>query len=56
MAAVMHHVHVPVAMSHAAHQIEKALSAALFALLPPLAFGLLIVSGLLLALGLAKIL
>jgi hypothetical protein len=56
MAAVMHHVHVPVAMSRTAHQVEKVLWATLFALVPPVAFALLILSGLLLALALGKIL
>jgi hypothetical protein len=56
MAAVMHHVHVPVAMSHAAHQLEKVLWATLFALVPPVAFALLILSGLLLALAISKVL
>ena len=57
MAAVMHHhVHVPASMSRAAHGLERVVWGALFALLPPVAFALLILSGLLLALGLAAIL
>jgi hypothetical protein len=58
MAAVMHHhhVHVPASVSRAAHGVERVVWGALFALLPPVAFALLILSGLLLALGLAKIL
>jgi hypothetical protein len=57
MASVMHHtIHVPAFMSRSVHSLEKLLGAALLALLPPLAFALLIVSGLLLALGVSKIL
>jgi len=56
MAAVMHHHHVPVSVSRAAHGLERVVCGALFALLPPVAFALLILSGLLFALGLAAIL
>jgi hypothetical protein len=57
MAAVMHHhVHVPVSVSRAAHGLERVVCGALFTLLPPVAFALLILSGLLLAMGLAAIL
>jgi hypothetical protein len=56
MAAVMHHhLHVPASLSRAAHGLERVAYSTLFALLPPVAFAMLILSGLLLALGLAAI-
>jgi hypothetical protein len=57
MTAVLHHhLHVPVSVNRAAHGVEKVFYATLFTLLPPVAFALLILSGLLLALGVAAIL
>lgn len=56
MAAAVHHLHVPAPVSRAAHGFEKVLCATLFTLLPPVAFALLILSGLLLALGVSRIL
>jgi hypothetical protein len=56
MAAVtLHHLHVPPSLSRAAHDLERVAYATLFALLPPVAFAMLILSGLLIALGLASI-
>jgi hypothetical protein len=56
MAAVTHHrFHVPASVSRAAHGVERVAYSTLFALLPPVAFAMLILSGLLLALGLAAI-
>jgi hypothetical protein len=56
MAAVMHHhLHVPESLSRAAHGLERVAYSTLFALLPPVAFAMLILSGLVLALGLAAI-
>jgi hypothetical protein len=57
MTAVLHHhLHVPVSVNRAAHGVEKVFYATLFTLLPPVAFAMLILSGLLLALGVAAIL
>ena len=56
MAAAVHRLHVPAPVSRAAHGFEKVLCATLFTLLPPVAFALLILSGLLLALGVSRIL
>jgi hypothetical protein len=56
MAAVTHHqFHVPASVSRAAHGVERVAYSTLFALLPPVAFAMLILYGLLLALGLAAI-
>ena len=56
MAAVLHHhLHVPASVSRVAHGLERVACGTLFALLPPVAFAILILSGLLLALGLAAI-
>jgi hypothetical protein len=59
MAAVMHHhhhLHVPASVQRVAHRSEKLLAVTFFTLLPPVVFALMIVSGLLLALGLSRIL
>ena len=56
MAAIMHHVNVPASIHRAARRSEKLLAVTFFTLLPPVLFALMIVSGLLLALGLSKIL
>jgi hypothetical protein len=57
MAAVMHHtIHVPESMRASARWLDKFFEAVLFTLLPPVAFAMLIVSGLLLALAVSKLL
>ena len=59
MAAVMHHhhpLHVPASVHRVAERSEKLLAVTLFTILPPVVFALMIVSGLLLALGLSRIL
>jgi hypothetical protein len=59
MAAITHphhHFHVPAPVSRTAHGAEKLLAVTVFTLLPWVAFGLLIVSGLLLAMAVSKIL
>jgi hypothetical protein len=57
MTAVTHHaVHMPEAMAPAVHWLERLLGAVFFTVLAPLAFAIFIVSGLVLALGLANIL
>ena len=56
MAAITHHPHMPAAVSRGAVRFEKVLCATIFTLLPPVAFALLILSALLLALGLGRIL
>lgn len=60
MAAVMHYhrhpLHVPASVHRVAERSEKLLAVTLFTILPPVVFALMIVSGLLLALGLSRIL
>lgn len=56
MTAVTHHsVHMPAAMVPAVHWTEKFLAAVFFAVLAPLAFAILILSGLILATGISSI-
>ncbi len=54
--ATHHTVHMPEAMVPAVHWFERFVGAVFFTLLAPLAFAVFIVSGLVLALGLANIL
>ncbi len=57
MIATTHHaVHMPESMVPAVHWMERFLGAVFFTVLAPLAFAAFIVSGLILALGLANIL
>jgi len=56
MAAIMHAIHVPASVSRTAHRLENFVGAVLFTLLPPLVFAMLIISGLLLAAAVSKIL
>ncbi len=56
MTALTHHsVHMPEAMVPAVHWMERFLGAVFFTILAPLAFAVFILSGLILALGLANI-
>ena len=57
MTAVTHHtVHMPEAVVPAVHWLKRFLGAVFFTVLAPLAFAIFILSGLILALGLANIL
>ena len=56
MAAIVHHLHVPASIHRAAQRSEKLLAVTFFTILPPVVFALMIVSALLLALGLSRIL
>ena len=57
MTATTHHtVHLPAAVTPAVHWLEKFVGAVFFTVLAPLAFAVFILSGLILALGLANIL
>jgi hypothetical protein len=57
MAAIVHHtIHVPDSMSRGARRLEKLMEAVVLTLLPPVAFAMLIISGLLLALAISKLL
>jgi hypothetical protein len=57
MAAATHHtVHMPAAVTPAVHWLERFLGAVFFTLFAPLAFAIFILSGLILALGLANLL
>jgi hypothetical protein len=57
MTAVMHHaIHVPASVHRTAQRLEKLVSAVLFTLLPPLVFAVLILSGLLVATAVSKVL
>jgi hypothetical protein len=57
MAAVMHHtIHIPASLSTTLHRFEKLVGAMLLTLLPPLAFAMLILGGLLLATAVSKLL
>jgi hypothetical protein len=57
MTTLKHHtVHLPESMAPTVHWLERFFGAVLSTVLAPLAFAIIIVSGLLLALGLANIL
>lgn len=57
MTAMTHHtIHMPAKVTPAVHWLEKFLGAVFFTVLAPLAFAIFILSGLILALGLANIL
>jgi hypothetical protein len=50
-----HITHVPASMTMGVHRLEKLLGAVLFTFLPPVAFAMLILSGLLVALTVSKL-
>jgi len=57
MTAMTHHtIHMPAAVTPAVHWLEKFLGAVFFTVLAPLAFAIFILSGMILALGLANLL
>ena len=57
MTAVTHHtVHMPESVKPALHWVEKFVGAVFFTILAPLAFAIFLLSGLILALGLANVL
>jgi len=56
MTAMTHTVHLPAKVAPAVHWLEKFMGAVFFTVLAPLAFAIFILSGLILALGLANVL
>ncbi|MEQ1857502.1 MAG: hypothetical protein ABL963_13670 [Longimicrobiales bacterium] len=57
MTALTHHsLHMPAAVAPTVHWLERFAGAVFFTVLAPIAFAIFIVSGLILALGLASIL
>jgi len=57
MATMTHHaIHFPAFVGRTAHGLEKLVAAVVFTLVPPLVFAMLLISGLLLALAVSKVL